>query len=32
MVIVVFVSGLILIPEEEITSIFPTLESMWSDR
>lgn len=31
-IVVVFFAGLLLIPEEDITSIFPTLESMWSQR
>lgn len=32
LVVLVYLSALILIPEDDITTIFPTLESMWSER
>lgn len=32
LVVLVYLSALFLIPEEDITTIFPTLESMWSER
>jgi len=32
LVVLVYIAALFLIPEEDITTIFPTLESMWSER